>query len=98
MSRQFFTAADITHLAREQKSDLLLLGPEDVVTHEDVDLARSLGVRLVRETAGSKPLSGLPESPQRPFAPVALAPLKVILASTVIMDPFGAGLATPGAN
>ena len=50
MPRQFFTAADIVQLARQQKTDFLLLSPDDVVTHEAVDLARALGVRLVRET------------------------------------------------
>jgi ethanolamine utilization protein EutQ len=97
MPRQFFTATDIAQLARQQKSNLLLLSPDDVVTHEAVDLARALGVRLIRETSGGSPLSASP--PQgRPAIPVALPPLKVVLGSGVIMDPFGTGLATPGTN
>jgi ethanolamine utilization protein EutQ len=97
MPRQFFTAADIVQLARQQKSDLLLLSPDDVVTHEAVDLARALGVRLIRETSGSTPLSAS-SPPGRPAIPVTLPPLKAVLGSGVVMDPFGEGLATPGAN
>jgi hypothetical protein len=47
LPRQFFTAADIAQLARHQKTDLLLLSPDDVVTHEAVDLAQALGVRTL---------------------------------------------------
>lgn len=36
MPRQFFTAADIKQLASLQKSDFLLLSPDDVVTQEAV--------------------------------------------------------------
>jgi ethanolamine utilization protein EutQ len=98
MPRQFFTAADIAQLARQQKTDFLLLSPDDVVTHEAVDLARALGVRLVRETGGGSPLKASPAPPGRPAVPVALPPLKMVLGSGVILDPFGAGLATPGTN
>lgn len=97
MPRQFFTAADIAQLARQQKSDLLLLSPEDVVTHEAVDLARALGVRLIRETGSSTMLSASPLL-RRPASPVTLPPLKTVIGSGVILDPFGEGLATPGAN
>ena len=98
MPRQFFTAADIVQLARQQKTDFLLLSPDDVVTHEAVDLARALGVRLVRETTGGQPLSGSPAPPSRPAMPVALPPLKMVLGSGVILNPFGEGLAAPGTN
>jgi ethanolamine utilization protein EutQ len=98
MPRQFFTAADIAQLACQQKTDLLLLSPDDVVTHEAVDLARALGVRLVRETGSSTPLSASPPSQGRSSAPVALPPLKMVFGSGVVMDPFGEGLATPGTN
>jgi ethanolamine utilization protein EutQ len=97
MPRQFFTAADIAQLARQQKSDFLLLSPDDVVTAEAVDLARALGVRLVRETAGSKPLIG-PVRYGSPDPSPPLPPLKMVLGSSVILDPFGEGLATPGTN
>jgi len=49
--RQLFTAADIRRLAREQKSDVLILGHTDLITPEAVDLARELRVRLIRESA-----------------------------------------------
>jgi ethanolamine utilization protein EutQ len=92
MPRQFFTAADIAQLARQQKTDFLLLSPDDVVTDEAAELARKLGVRLVWETSGGQPL------PARTATPVALPPLKAVLGSSVVMDPFGEGLATPGTN
>jgi ethanolamine utilization protein EutQ len=98
MPRQFFTAADIAQLARQQKTDLLLLSPDDVVTHEAVDLAQALGVRLIRETGGGIPLSVSPPSPARPSVPAPLPPLKRVFGSEVVLDPFGAGLAMPGTN
>ena len=49
MLRQFFTAADLRRLGREQKSDLLILSPVDLVTPEAVDVARGVkGVTSVR--------------------------------------------------
>ena len=98
MPRQFFTAVDIAQLAHQQKTDFLLLSPDDVVTHEAVDLARALGLRLVRETSGGQPLIGSLAPPLQPAVPVALPPLKMAIGSRVILDPFGEGLATPGTN
>ena len=98
MSRHFFTAVDISQLAHQQKTDLLLLSPDDVVTHEAVDLARALGVRLIREAGSSKPLSASPPLDGRSSVPMALPPLKMVFGSGVVMDPFGEGLATPGTN
>lgn len=95
MPRQLFTAADIRRVAREQKSDLLILSPDDLITPEAVDVARELGVRLVRE-APSSPAAADP--PTRPALPVALPPLKMVLGASVVLDPFGEGLATPGTN
>ena len=54
--RQLFTAADIRRVAREQKSDLLVLGHGDLITPEAVDRAKELGVRLVREPPPEHPL------------------------------------------
>jgi ethanolamine utilization protein EutQ len=102
MPKQLFTATDIRRVAREQKSDLLILSPDDLVTPEAVDVARELGLRLVRESseAGRSSLpSPMPDSGARPAAiPVALPPLKMVFGPGVIMDPFGEGLATPGTN
>jgi ethanolamine utilization protein EutQ len=84
--RQLFTAADIRRVARDQKSDLLVVGPTDIITPEAVDLARELGVRLVRESTPA------------PKTPGALPPLKVVRGAGVSLDSFGANLATPGTN
>ena len=43
MPRQLFTAEDIRRLARD-KSAILVLGPDDIVTDEASDVAFSLGV------------------------------------------------------
>jgi ethanolamine utilization protein EutQ len=104
MPRQLFTAADIRRVAGEQKSDLLILSPDDLVTPEAVDVARDLGVRLVRESPGASPASPVPAPeahapPMLPAAtPATLPPLKVMRDFGVFLDPFGEGLATPGTN
>lgn len=92
MSRQLFTAADIRRIAREQKSDLLLLGALDIITPQAEDLAQELGLRLHREPPG------LLAPTQAPRRPNVLPPLKVSRRSGVVLDPFGKGLATPSAN
>ncbi len=89
--RQLFTAADIRRLAREQKSDLLILGHADLITPEAVDLAKELGVRLIREPPPDRPAPPAP-------GPATLPPLKVVRGAGVTMAPFGEGLATPGTN
>jgi ethanolamine utilization protein EutQ len=93
MSRPLFTAADIRRLARDQKSDLLILGHADLITPEAVDLAKELGVRLIREPAPSSPPAP-PSTALRAGSP----PLKVVRGAGVVMDAFGADLATPGTN
>jgi len=97
MPKQLFTAADIRRIAREQRSDLIMLSPEDIVTPEAVDVARELGVRLARE---SQPVPGVnaQTSWQLPVHPSALPPLKMVAGNGVILDPFGAGLVSPGTN
>ena len=85
-----FTASDIRRLAREQKSDLLLLGPADLITPEAVDVARELGVRLVREPFSTAPaFSPLPATPP---------PLKVVRGAGLALEAFGAGLASAGTD
>lgn len=90
MGKQLFTAADIRRLAREQKSDVLILGHTDLITPEAVDLARELRVRLIRESA--------PPSTPHALRSTSLPPLKVVRSAGVAMEPFGADLATPGTN
>jgi ethanolamine utilization protein EutQ len=93
-ARQLFTADDIRRLAYAQKSEFLLLGPDDLVTPEAVDVARELGLRLIRETPGS----GCALVPARPPAGLVLPPLKKVAGARVSLDPFGEGAAAPGAN
>ncbi len=95
MSRQLFTAEDIRRLARE-RSDMLLVGAYDIVTHEAMDVAYSLGVKVIRETeSDSKSRRDAPfdSSPR-----VSLPPLKVVHGASVNMEPFLEGPATPGTN
>ena len=99
MPKQLFTAADIRYVAREQKTDLLLLSLDDIITPEAVDVARELGVRLERENpTGQTPAAAPPRNIQRPSQLTSLPPLKMIFGSGVIMEPFGEGLATPAMN
>ncbi|MEK9164732.1 MAG: cupin domain-containing protein [Chloroflexota bacterium] len=94
MTRQLFAAADIRRLARDLKSDLLVLGHDDLITPEASDLAKELGVRLVRDAA---PDTGKqPPTPARAFG--VLPPLKSVRGVNVILDAFGGDLATPGTN
>jgi ethanolamine utilization protein EutQ len=81
--RQLFTAADLRHLAREKKAATLVLGLDDLITPEAVDVARELGVRLVREASASPRSAMLP-------------PLKVVRGAGVALDAFGETLVPPG--
>ncbi len=104
MPKQLFTASDIRRLAREQKSDLLIISPDDIVTPEAADVARELGVRLLRESFDASRGDLTSQTPDfgalpRPTASsLSLPPLKMVFGDGVIMDPFGEGLATPGTN
>lgn len=93
MSRQLFTASDIRRVARDLKSDLLVMGADDILTPEAADLARELGVRVIRDSASTGKESGKPT----PF-PAPLPPLKVVKGAGVALESFGEGLATPGTN
>jgi len=90
MSRQVFTADDIRRLAREQ-ADTLVLGQDDIVTHEARDVAFALGVNLIRETVSIASLGT--ESPIP-----SLPPLKVVHGANVGMEGFLEGQSSPGAN
>jgi ethanolamine utilization protein EutQ len=94
--RQLFTAADIRRLASEHKSELLVLGPADLITPEAVDVAKEMGVRLVREDGASAPpgagggvMGAAPSSPP---------PLRVVRGAGASLEVFGVGLATPGTD
>ena len=54
MPRQLFTASDMRRLARNQKSDMLVVGPSDLVTPEAYDAAKDMGVRILREVTPPK--------------------------------------------
>ena len=92
MPRQLFTAEDIRRLARD-RAETLLLAPDDIVTHEAVDVAVSLGLKLIRETESTSSL-------KREALPPAsnLPPLKVVKMSNVQVEPFLEGKTTPGTN
>ncbi len=91
MQRQFFTASDIIQLSREQKSSFLLLGPEDVITHEAEDVAAALGLRLERQKASGQSIQREVDSP-------ALPPLISVQNLTVAMEPFGTNAEAHKAN
>jgi ethanolamine utilization protein EutQ len=84
MNRQLFTAADIRTLARERKADVLVLGAWDLITPEARDVARALGVRIVR---GDGDGAQLPVPALR-----KLPPLLGIRRAAVTLEAFGADI------
>ncbi len=92
MPRQLFTAEDIRRLAR-QNTETLVLGHDDILTHEAADVAYSLGLKVIRET-GSGPGVVKPPPGSRPDLP----PLKVVRMAGAQVEPFLEGRTTPGTN
>ncbi len=99
MPKQLFTAADIRHLALEQKNNFLFLSPDDIVTPAAFDVARELGIRIIRQNPpGQMPVTFPQSTPARLPQGMILPPLKMIFGSAVIMEPFGEGLAASETN
>lgn len=99
MPKQLFTASDIRRLAGEEKTKILMLSADDLITPEAVDVARELGVRLVRENPPA--LTPVPASQSTPPGldyRGPLPPLKMVFGPAVILDPFGEDLASPETN
>jgi ethanolamine utilization protein EutQ len=92
MPRQLFTAEDIRRLARE-KTETLVLGHDDILTHEAADTAYALGVKVIRETG---PTAGIKRESTSPAS--NLPPLKVVRMANVQVEPFLEGKTTPGTN
>jgi ethanolamine utilization protein EutQ len=92
VSRQLFTAEDIRRLSRE-RTDTLVLGDDDILTHEAADVAYALGLKVIRETASR---IGLKKDP--PPVVANLPPLKVVRMANVQVEPFLEGKTTPGTN
>ena len=92
MSRQLFTAEDIRRLSRE-KTDTLVLGDDDILTHEAADVAYALGLKVIRETASRVGLKK-----DLPSVVANLPPLKVVRMANVQVQPFLEGKTTPGTN
>lgn len=83
MARQLFTAADIRRLVREQKASVLVMSPDDLITPEASDVARELGVAVVREAGQSAAVqSGIRKLP----------PLRGVRRAEVLLDAFGADI------
>ena len=94
MAHQFFTAADIIQLANLRKTNVLLLGADDIVTSEAEDVAQALGIRLLREGSGVSE----PEGQPRLVNETDLPPLKKVSGFGLQLDPFGSGGAGEAAN
>jgi ethanolamine utilization protein EutQ len=92
MSRQLFTAEDIRRLARED-TETLVLGHDDIITHEASDVAYALGLKVIRETG-----SGTSLKKAAPPVVSHLPPLKVVRVANVQVEPFLEGKTTPGTN
>src|SRR5574339_357231 len=92
MPRQLFTAEDIRRLARE-RTETLVLGHDDILTHEAADTAYALGIKVIRETGSAGGLKV-----DSPTVASTLPPLKVVRMANVKVDPFLEGKTTPGTN
>src|SRR5215211_5186824 len=92
MPRQLFTAEDIRRLSHE-KTETLVLGHDDILTHEAADVAYALGVKVIREM-GSGTVLRNETTPVTPNLP----PLKVVRMANVQVEPFLEGKTTPGTN
>ena len=92
MPRQLFTAEDIRRLTRE-RVETLLLAPDDIVTHEAMDVAFASGLKMIRETESGVHVrnEAMPSIPNLP-------PLKVVKMADVRMEQFTEGKTTPGMN
>ncbi len=100
MPRQLFTAEDIRRLARE-KTETLVLGHDDILTHEAADTAYALGVKVIRETGptAGPALSRVEGFKRESVAPLSnLPPLKVVHLANVQVEPFLEGKTTSGTN
>jgi ethanolamine utilization protein EutQ len=98
MARELFTAADIRRLAHATKSDVLVLGPGDLITPEAIDVARDLGLRLVQPNGAALPAGATGVGGAGRQGPAGRPPLKVVAGAGVVLEAFGAGSAgaTPG--
>ena len=92
MPRQLFTAEDIRRLSREN-TETLVLGSDDIITHEASDVAYALGVKVIRETGSSTNIGQGP-----PSIVSNLPPLKVVRMANVQVEPFLEGKTAPGTN
>ena len=92
MSRQLFTAEDIRRLSREN-TETLVLGTDDILTHEAADVAYALGVKVIREAGSSNSIKK-----ETPPVTSNLPALKVVRMANVQVEPFLDGKTTPGTN
>lgn len=94
MPHQFFTADDILQLAHLRKTDVLVLGAEDIVTSEAEDVAQALGIKLLRENREQSQTSTSVSQQKESDLP----PLKKVSGFGVQLDRFGSGGAGDVAN
>jgi ethanolamine utilization protein EutQ len=101
MPRQLFTAEDIRRLAREN-TETLVLGDDDILTHEAADVAYALGIKVIREIGAGVPYRKEPmpvtSTPALRAGASDLPPLKVVRMANVQVEPFLEGKMTPGTN
>ncbi|HOV06428.1 MAG TPA: cupin domain-containing protein [Anaerolineaceae bacterium] len=96
MPRQFFTAEDVIKLVGSHGTNTLVLGVEDVLTAEAEEQAERLGLKIVRETVGSRP--DLSPNDQVLPMPPHLPQLRVVRGSQVMLEAFGGQADAKAAN
>ena len=92
MPRQLFTADDIRRLSHE-RTETLVMGRDDIITHEASDVAYALGIKVIRETGANASF----KKEGQASAP-GLPPLKVVRMANIQVEPFLEGKSTPGTN
>lgn len=91
---QCFTGADIRRLAKEDDCRYLLLAPDDRITAEALDVARSLGVQVHRDGDPVGPtLPPLLNKASRPGRPLTL-----VRSDAVHLKPFSVDVRRPEMN
>jgi ethanolamine utilization protein EutQ len=91
--KRLFSAADIRRLGREEKRDTLVVGPDDMLTPEALDLARDMGLRIIRQESAPTSEDEVRRAAEEMLARLARAsstPIVLVKSGDVQLEPFTA--------
>ncbi len=92
---QFFSAADIRRLGKEEGCQYLLLAPDDRITPEALDVAREMGLQVHRE--GDAP-GGHSLPPLLNKRALSGRPITLVKAGNISLSPFAFDVNRPEMN